>query len=534
MPQNEPILEYRAASPERQKLESALLKISSDRPEIYPVINGKEVRDVAPSQTVSMPHRHGHKLANYSLATEDTIQKSIDGALRVRRDWAKTPWEDRLKIFEKAADLIAGPKRAEFNAATMHGQSKNCFQAEIDSACELVDFFRFNAHFYREILNEQPISTPQATNRLEYRGLEGFVTAITPFNFTAIAGNLPVSAAMAGNVVLWKPSNTQLLAAYHTYQILKECGLPDGVIQFLPSQGSKFGKVTLSDPNFAGLHFTGSTEVFQTLWAESSKNLTKYKTFPRLVGETGGKNFVFAHPSADPIALKTALVRGAYEYQGQKCSAASRAYIPRSLWNNLKDDLTQTIHSLSTGPVDDFKHLVNAVIDEASYDNMMRAFERAKSDSGTELCTGGSGDKSVGYFVRPTLYQVSNPKSFLMREEFFGPCLAVFVYDDSQSFEDLYKLIEETTDYGLTGAILAQDTKWLEEATLALNEAAGNFYINDKPTGAVVAQQPFGGARKSGTNDKAGSKVNLYRWLSPRVVKTTLQSPREIFYPSQM
>jgi len=534
LPSNEPILDYIPGSNERLALEAGLETVAKECPHIPVIINGRAEASSLPKKSVVMPHNHRHVLATYAPASEDQIRSAITGALKARRPWAERTFEERLAVFEKAADLIAGPRRGIFNAATMHGQSKNCFQAEIDSACELVDFFRFNAHFYREILTEQPISTEQALNRTEYRGLEGFISAITPFNFSAIAGNLPVAPAMAGNVVLWKPSNTQLLAAFYTYQILVECGLPDGVIQFLPSEGASFGRTILSSSDFAGLHFTGSTHTFETLWKGCAENLSKYKTFPRLVGETGGKNFVYAHESADPKALITALVRGAFEYQGQKCSAASRAYIPESLWKKIKPELIETIQSLKPAPVTDFKALINAVIDQASFSNMMRVFAKAKEQSSASLLVGGNGDSTTGYFIEPTLYEVSDPGSFLMTEEFFGPCLAVYPYKDQEPTASVIKLVNESTEYGLTGAILGQDPLWIKEATAGLSESAGNFYINDKPTGAVVGQQPFGGARKSGTNDKAGSKINLYRWLSPRLVKTTYYSPTQISYPFQM
>jgi 1-pyrroline-5-carboxylate dehydrogenase len=493
------------------------------------VIGGKEIRTGNISE-VRMPHDHRHLLAKVHLAGPEEIKLAVQEALKAKAEWEALPWYERTKIFLKAADLLAGPWRARLNAATMHGQSKNPYQAEIDSACELIDFFRFNAKFYENIVNEQPFSPPGSHNSSDYRPLEGFVLAITPFNFSAIAGNLPSAPAMLGNTVVWKPSDTQSLAAYRTMQLLIEAGLPAGVINFVPSRGAVIGEVTLNHPDLAGVHFTGSTGVFNNIYKTIGNQIEKYRSYPRLVGETGGKDFVFAHPSADLDVLRVALIRGAYEYQGQKCSAASRAYVPASLWSKLQSKLVDEIQSLKMGDVRDFRNLINAVIDERSFKNISGYLEHAKNDSKMKILAGGEADSKTGYFVRPTLLQAMDPKARTMCEEIFGPVLSLHVYDDAK-FSETLKLANETSPYALTGAIIAQDRQAVMRMTAELRHAAGNFYINDKPTGAVVGQQPFGGARQSGTNDKAGSALNLMRFLSARTIKENFVPPKQVLYP---
>ncbi|HET6990490.1 MAG TPA: L-glutamate gamma-semialdehyde dehydrogenase, partial [Bacteroidia bacterium] len=458
------------------------------------------------------------------------VALAIKAALAAKKKWGELSWEHRASIFLKAADLIAGPYRAKLNAATMLGQSKNAYQAEIDSACEIIDFLRFNVKYMTEIYSEQPNSNPGMWNRLEWRPLEGFVYALTPFNFTAIAGNLPTSCAMMGNVVVWKPSNTQVYAANVLMEIFRKAGVPDGVINLIYPSGPDAADVIFSHPDFAGIHFTGSTAVFQSIWKTIGNNIHIYKSYPRIVGETGGKDFILAHPSADPKVVATAISRGAFEYQGQKCSAASRAYIPKSIWKEVKDAVIADLKSMKMGPTEDFGNFINAVIDEASFNKLASYIDSAKKDRKAEIIAGGKYNKSKGYFIEPTIIQAKDPFYVTMCEELFGPVLSVYVYDDKK-FDETVKILDRTSIYALTGSIIAQDRYAIEKATKMLVNAAGNFYINDKPTGAVVGQQPFGGARGSGTNDKAGAKINLLRWVSPRTIKETFVPPTDYRYP---
>ncbi len=480
-----------------------------------------------------MPHNHRHVLATYHLAGEEEVRAAVESALKAKEEWENTPWEHRMFIFRKASELVSGPWRSTLNAATMLGQGKTVYQAEIDSACELTDFFRFNCYYASEIYAEQPSSTPDAYNRNEHRPLEGFVFAVTPFNFTAIAGNLASAPALMGNTVVWKPASSAVYSAYHLMKLYKAAGLPDGVINFVPGPGKLVGDAVMASPDLSGVHFTGSTETFQTLWSTAGKNLRNYKTYPRLVGETGGKDFVFAHASADVKALAVALVRGAFEYQGQKCSAASRAYIPASLWPRLKDLMLDMIAEIKVGDVRDFTNFMSAVIDKASFDNIGRYLDYARNASDAEIICVGTLDDSEGYFVQPTVILTKNPRFKTMEEEIFGPVLTVYVYEDKELDETL-RLCDATSPYGLTGSIFAQDRYAIVKMEQALRHAAGNFYINDKPTGAVVGQQPFGGARASGTNDKAGSKLNLLRWVSPRTIKETFNPAVDFRYPHML
>jgi 1-pyrroline-5-carboxylate dehydrogenase len=479
---------------------------------------------------IAPPHDHQHILGQYSKGEKTHVTQAIDAALAAKLNWENLAWEQRAAIFLKAADLIAGPYRYQLNAATMLGQSKNAYQAEIDSACELIDFLRFNVSYMAEIYKQQPISSEGAWNRLEQRPLEGFVFALTPFNFTAIAGNLPTSAAMMGNVVVWKPANTQIYAAQVIMQILKEAGLPDGVINLVYVSGPDAGEVIFNHPDFAGIHFTGSTGVFQNIWKTIGNNIHKYKTYPRIVGETGGKDFIVIHGSADVEVSSTAILRGAFEYQGQKCSAASRVYIAKSLWPKIKELMVRDLATFKMGPTEDFSNYINAVIDENSFDKLAKYIDEAKNDDAVEIIAGGNYDKSSGYFIEPTVLVVQDAKYTTMCEELFGPVLTVFVYEDEE-FDQILKTVDETSIYALTGSIIAQDRYAIEKATIALRNAAGNFYINDKCTGAVVGQQPFGGARGSGTNDKAGSMINLLRWVSPRTIKETFVPAKDYRYP---
>ncbi|MBS1960363.1 MAG: L-glutamate gamma-semialdehyde dehydrogenase [Bdellovibrionales bacterium] len=533
-PVNEPIFGYLKGSPERAHLKAALIAIESEVVEIPCIIGGKEVR-TGNIFEIRMPHDHKHVIAKMHLAGPKEVQMAIGAALKAKREWELLPWFERTKIFMKAADLLAtnvpNGWRYRINAATMHGQSKNAFQAEVDSACEMIDFFRFNASYYERLLQEQPISITGQHNLVEYRGLEGFVLAITPFNFTAIGGNLAAAPAMCGNTIVWKPSETQGLSAYRTMQLFMEAGLPPGVINFIPAPGPIVGDIALKHPELAGVHFTGSTGTFNHIIKTVGTNIETFHTYPRIVGETGGKDFVFADPSADLDTLRVALVRGAFEYQGQKCSAASRAYIPQSLWPKLQTALIAEIEKIKIGDVRDFRNLVNAVIDERSFNKISGYLDWAKSpDSKIKVLTGGEADKSKGYFVKPTLLQASDPKARTMCEEIFGPVLSLYVYDDAKKME-MVKICNETSPYALTGAIIGQDRYAVGEMMTELRHAAGNIYINDKPTGATVGQQPFGGARKSGTNDKAGSALNLVRWMSPRTIKETFVSPKQVLYP---
>ena len=529
-PQNEPVLNYAPGSAERAALKTALDEGRSKVLEIPMYIGGKEVHE-GKRLEIRPPHDHQHLLATFPEGDAATVTAAIDAALAAKEQWEATPWEQRASIFLKAADLLAGPYRARVNAATMLGQSKNAYQAEIDAACELIDFLRFNVHYMAEIYAQQPPINPKGIwNRLEQRPLEGFVFALTPFNFTAIAGNLPASCALMGNVVVWKPAYPQVYAANVLMQVFKEAGLPDGVINLIYVDGPVAGDVIFNHRDFAGIHFTGSTKVFQTIWQTIGANIHKYRSYPRIVGETGGKDFVLVHPSADADVVNTALVRGAFEYQGQKCSAASRAYIPASLWHAVKEKMQRDIASFKIGPTEDFGNFINAVITEVSFDKLARYIDAAKNDPNVEVVAGGGHDKSKGWFVEPTVLKVNDPYYVTMCEELFGPVLTVYVYEDDQ-FDEMLKIVDNTSPYALTGSIISQDRYAISKATYALRNSAGNFYINDKPTGAVVGQQPFGGARGSGTNDKAGSMLNLLRWVSPRTIKETFDPPKDYRYP---
>ncbi|WP_256003887.1 L-glutamate gamma-semialdehyde dehydrogenase [Pedobacter deserti] len=530
IPVNEPILGYAPGSKERELLKAALAEARSNQIDIPMYIGGEEVRTDAKGK-VTPPHDHQHVLGHYSKGTKSHVDQAISAALSAKANWENLAWEHRAAIFLKAADLIAGPYRYKLNAATMLGQSKNAYQAEIDSACELIDFLRFNVSYMSEIYKQQPPVSPKGSwNRVEQRPLEGFVFALTPFNFTAIAGNLPTSVAMMGNVVVWKPANTQIYAANVLMQIFKEAGLPDGVINLVYVSGPDAGEVIFNHPDFAGIHFTGSTGVFQDIWKTIGTNIHKYKTYPRIVGETGGKDFILVHGSADAEASATAVVRGAFEYQGQKCSAASRVYVAKSIWPKVKELMLRDLSTFKMGGTEDLSNFINAVIDENSFNKLAKYIDEAKNDPQVEMIAGGNYDKSKGYFIEPTVLVVSDPKYTTMCEELFGPVLTVYVYEDG-AFEEVLEIIDTTSIYALTGAILAQDRYAIEKATHRLRNAAGNFYINDKCTGAVVGQQPFGGARGSGTNDKAGSMINLLRWVSPRTIKETFDPPKDYRYP---
>lgn len=529
-PLNEPVYSYAPGSKERALLQEALRSARSQEADIPMFIGGQEIRTGNKGE-LRPPHDHKHLLGYYHKGDKSHVADAIKAALAAKKDWEDLPWEHRAAIFLKAADLIAGKYRYKLNAATMLGQSKNAYQAEIDSACEIVDFLRFNVKYMSEIYSQQPPISPDGVwNRVEQRPLEGFVFALTPFNFTAIAGNLPSCVAMMGNVVVWKPADTQIYAAHLLMEIFHEAGVPAGVINLVYAHGPDVGEVIFNHPDFAGIHFTGSTAVFQEIWKTIGNNIHKYKSYPRIVGETGGKDFILLHPSADIQAASTAIVRGAFEYQGQKCSAASRVYVPKSLWPTLRDLMTKDINSFKVGPTEDFSNFVNAVIDEKSFDKLARYIDQAKSDEDAEVIIGGDYDKSVGYFINPTVILAKKADYVTMREELFGPVLTVFVYDD-EKWEETLKLIDETSIYALTGSVIAQDRYVIAQASDALKNAAGNFYINDKCTGAVVGQQPFGGARGSGTNDKAGSMINLLRWVSPRTIKETFNPPTDYRYP---
>jgi 1-pyrroline-5-carboxylate dehydrogenase len=529
LPVNEPVLQYKPGSPEREELKRTIVELKSKEYDIPMFIGGQEIR-TSKRLPIHPPHDIAHTLGHFHAGEESHAHQAIEAALRARQPWANFSWENRASIFLKAADLISTKYRSFMNGSTMLGQSKNAYQAEIDSACEIIDFLRFNVHFLSEIYRSQPISGPGIQNRLEYRPLEGFVLAITPFNFTAIGGNLPTSAALCGNVVVWKPAHTQIFSAQMFMRILKEAGLPEGVINLIYVDGPTLGKVCFSHAYFAGVHFTGSTHVFNGMWKTIAENIENYKSYPRIVGETGGKDFVLAHASADPDILVTALLRGAFEYQGQKCSAASRAYIPSNIAGEVKKKLIAGVKSFKMGPVEDFSNFINAVIDEKSYEKIKSYIDQAKTDPEAEIWVGGTYDKSKGYFVQPTVIEAKDPGYLTMREEIFGPVLTVYVYPSDQ-FEKTLELVDRTSPYALTGSIISQDRGAIELAMERLRYAAGNFYINDKPTGAVVGQQPFGGARASGTNDKAGSILNLYRWLSARTIKETFNPPVDHSYP---
>ena len=528
-PHNEPVLSYAPGTAERAALKGALTAVGSERPDIPAVVGGKEIRSGVTQDVVS-PHCHARVLATLHQADGATIDAAVRSAVEAQRDWGHWRFEDRAAVFLRAADMLATTARQRLNAATMLGQSKTAFQAEIDSACELIDFLRYNVHFAERIYQEQPESAPGAWNRMDHRPLEGFVYAITPFNFTAIGGNLPTAPALMGNTVVWKPAHTAALSNWHIYQLLEEAGLPPGVINFLPGDAIEVSRRLLASPDFAGIHFTGSTTVFRSLWKTIGDNLDRYRTYPRIVGETGGKDFIVAHASADAEALAVAMVRGAYEYQGQKCSAASRAYVPDSLGPAVRDRVVAMIEDIRMGDVADFRNFMGAVIDRRAFARIREHIEAARSAPGVRVVAGGGTDDSVGYFVQPTLLQADDPGYRTMCEEIFGPVLSVHVYPAGKWSETL-ALVDRTSPYALTGAVFSRDRAALREADRTLRQAAGNFYVNDKPTGAVVGQQPFGGARASGTNDKAGSVLNLLRWVSPRSVKETLVPPKDYRYP---
>jgi len=528
-PENEPILSYLPGSKEKKELKEKLKELKKKKFEIPLIIGGKEVKTGNMGNCI-IPHDKKHILGTYHKAGKKEISMAIKTAMKAKKEWQSLSWEHRASIFLKAAELLSGPYRALLNAATMLCQSKTVFQAEIDSACELIDFFRFNAYYMMEIYREQPDSTLASWNRSEYRPLEGFVFAVTPFNFTSIAGNLPSAPAMMGNVVLWKPASSAVYSAYFLMKLFKEAGVPDGVINFIPGNGSEVGKIVMSDPDLAGIHFTGSTAVFQNMWKTVGDNITKYKAYPRIVGETGGKDFIFAHSSAATKPLATAIVRGAFELQGQKCSAASRAYIPKSIWNEVKKYIAQDINTIKMGDPEDFTNFMSAVIDKAAYDKIKGYIDYAKKSKDAEIVFGGKYTDKKGFFIEPTVILAKKPDFKSMKEEIFGPVITIYVYDDKK-FDDTLKLCDSTSPYGLTGAIFAQDRYAIEKMEKILFQSAGNFYINDKPTGAVVGQQPFGGSRASGTNDKAGSKLNLIRWTSPRSIKETFVPPTDYRYP---
>jgi len=526
---NEPVKNYAPNSPEKEAVLAAYKKMWNEKIDVPLYIGHEEIR-TGNTRNITPPHDHKHIVGSYHLAEKKHVESAIANALESKTAWANMAWEQRAAIFLKAAELIAGPYRARINAATMIGQSKTIHQAEIDASCELIDFLRFNVEFMTQIYADQPFSDSAIWNRIEYRPLEGFVYAITPFNFTAIAANLPASAAMMGNVVVWKPSDSQVFSAKIVIEIFKEAGLPDGVINVVFGDAAMITDTVLASRDFSGLHYTGSTFVFKELWAKIGANIHNYKTYPRIVGETGGKDFVMVHPSANVKQAVTGIIRGAFEFQGQKCSAASRVYIPQSLWPAIKEQLTTDIQSIKMGSPEDFSNFVTAVIHEGAFDKLAGYIDRAKNDADAEIIIGGNYDKSVGYFIEPTVILTTNPKYVTMETELFGPILTIYVYEDSKWHETL-ELIDQTSEYALTGAIFSQDRYAIEEATVKLQNAAGNLYINDKCTGAVVGQQPFGGARASGTNDKAGSAMNLLRWVSPRTIKEVFVSPENYRYP---
>jgi 1-pyrroline-5-carboxylate dehydrogenase len=528
-PINEPIWNYAPGSPEKLALKKALAEAKAEQRDIPMYIGGQHIRT---DKKVAMhpPHERAHVLGHYSAGSSAHVQQAIQAALAAQPAWEAMPWQDRAAIFLRAAELLTGPYRARMSAATMLCQSKNAYQAEIDCICELADFWRYNVYFMQEIYRQQPVSTRNTWNRTDWRPLEGFVFALTPFNFTAIAGNLPSAPAMLGNVAVWKPAESQIYSASVIMEILEEAGLPPGVINLIYVDGPTVGREVFSHPDFAGLHFTGSTGVFQRLWKTIGDNIENYRAYPRIVGETGGKDFVVAHGSADPKAVSVALSRGAFEYQGQKCSAASRAYVAKSIWPEVERLLLADLKTMKMGSTEDFRNFINAVIDERAFDKISAYITEARKDPSVQVLAGGQFDKSKGYFIEPTVLLSSNPKSTTMCEEIFGPVLTIYVFDDDK-FTETLALVDQTSPYALTGAVLARDREVINEASDRLRHAAGNYYINDKPTGAVVGQQPFGGGRASGTNDKAGSIINLYRWLSPRTMKETLVSPIDYRYP---
>ncbi len=528
-PENEPILNYREGSREKTEVKEKLQELKKEVMEIPLIVGGEEIKTGNMGKRTS-PEDHNLLLAEYHKAGPGEIEKAIQAAMEAKETWAHMPWEERAAIFLKAADLIAGPYRATINAATMLGQGKNIYQAEIDAACELIDFLRFNAYFMSEIMKEQPHSPDNTWNRMDYRPLDGFVFAVTPFNFTAIAGNLPTAPAMAGNTVIWKPASSAVYSAYLFMKILEEAGLPKGVINFLPGSGAEIGEKILPHKDLAGVHFTGSTKTFRYMWETIGKNISGYRNYPRIVGETGGKDFVVVHPSADIRPIATALVRGAFEYQGQKCSAASRAYVPKSLWPKIKEEFISLTKELKVGSTEDFRNFVNPVIDKESFEKIISYIDFAKESKEASILQGGTYDDAKGYFVDPTIIETSNPRFKTMVEEIFGPVITMYVYEDDK-YEEILHECDQATAYALTGSVFAKDREAVIKAQKVLQQAAGNFYINDKPTGSIVNQQPFGGARASGTNDKAGSKMNMLRWMSARSIKETYAAPRDYRYP---
>lgn len=528
-PVNERTRNYVPGSRERKALTTELDRLSAEIQDIPLIIGGKEIR-TGKTGTVVMPHNHQHVLAKYHMAGEAEIKMAIDAALKAHKEWAAIPWVERVSVSLRAAELLSLTYRPLINASTMLGQGKNAYQAEIDAACETIDFLRFNAYFTSEIYKDQPHSSPGIINRFEYRPLEGFVFTVTPFNFTALASNLNMAPVVMGNTVVWKPATTSLLSSYYLMKVFREAGLPDGVINFIPGPGSLIGKQALSHRDLTGIHFTGSTSTFNNIWQQASANIGNFKSYPRIVGETGGKDFIFVHPSADTQEVAVAMVRGAYEYQGQKCSAASRAYIPASLWPDINEKIGEMLSQITVGSVTEFSHFMNAVIDEKAFDSIMGYIKYAKKSHHANVIFGGTGDKSVGYFIQPTVILTTDPHFKTMEEEIFGPVLTVFVYNDKE-FEKTLQICDQTSPYALTGSIFSRDRRAMNQACGALRYAAGNFYFNDKPSGAVVGQQPFGGARASGTNDKSGSYLNLLRWTNPRTIKETLIPATEFTYP---
>ena len=530
LPSNEPVRSYAPGTPERKDIKAKLKELKNRHIEIPIIIGGKEIKTGNMGKCI-LPHNHGTVVGTYHKAGEKEVQMAIESSLKARRQWAEMDWQDRASIFLRAADILAGPWRSLLNAATMLCQSKNVIQAEGDAACELIDFLRFNAFYAMKIYEQQPpISTAGAWNRLEYRPLEGFIFAASPFNFTSIAGNLPSAPAMMGNVALWKPASNAAYSAYYVMKLFQEAGVPDGVINFIPGDGNQIGPIIMNSPDLAGIHFTGSTATFQNMWQTVGNNIKNYKSYPRIVGETGGKDFVFVHKDSRVEEFGTAMIRGAFEYQGQKCSAASRAYIPRSLWADLKDFILEEMKTVKMGDVEDFGNFINAVIDEPAFSKITKYIESIKDSNETEIVCGGNYDSSKGYFIEPTIAVTANPHSRTMEEEVFGPVLTVYVYEDDK-FEETLHLCDETSPYGLTGAIFSRNREAIALAEKILVNAAGNFYINDKPTGAIVGQQPFGGSRASGTNDKAGSFLNMIRWVNPRTIKETFVPPTDYRYP---
>jgi 1-pyrroline-5-carboxylate dehydrogenase len=524
---NEPNYTYAPGTPQRAELKARLKSMAAETVDIPIIIGGKEIR-TGETHQVTMPHDHAHVLGQYHMARPEHVQQAIAASNAARREWAAWPWEDRAAVLLRAAELLATTWRPTINAATMLGQSKTAFQSEIDAASEMIDFWRFNAYFAQELYSEQPVSSPGVWNQMEYRNLEGFIYAVSPFNFTAIGGNLTTAPALMGNTVVWKPSHAAMLSSYYTYKVLEAAGMPPGVINFVPGDAASITNILLDSPDLAGIHFTGSTAVFNSMWKKVGENIGRYRTYPRLVGETGGKDFVIAHPSADAQEVAVALARGAFEYQGQKCSAASRTYIPQSLWPAVKERLVAIVKEFKVGDVRDFRNFMGAVIDKKAFTKISEYLEDAKKNATVVTGGGAKGDK--GYFIEPTVIETKDPGYRLLCEEIFGPVLTAYVYPDAQ-WEETLDIVDKTSPYALTGAVFSRDRAAIRQAAAALRNAAGNFYINDKPTGAVVGQQPFGGARGSGTNDKAGSKLNLVRWASARTVKETLAPPRDYKYP---